>query len=130
MGRKVKSIRPELIDAVIDGDHATLERLLLQGCDVDARDTAGWTALHFAAQRQDASLIGRLLAAGASVDAPDGYGNTPLFRAVFCYRGDPSAIAALKAAGADQTRANTHGVSPRSLADSIANYDVTSALTA
>jgi ankyrin repeat protein len=128
MGRKVKSRRPELLDAVIEGDRERFDRLLAEGFAVNARDTAGWTALHFAAQRQDVSQIERLLAAGADVDATDGYGNTPLFRAVFCYRGDGSAIAALKAAGADENKLNTSGVSPRSLADSIANYDVASVL--
>jgi ankyrin repeat protein len=128
MWRKAKSRRPELLDAVIEGDRERLDRLLAKGSDVNARDTAGWTALHFAAQRQDASQIERLLSAGAEVDAVDKYGNTPLFRAVFCYRGDGSAIGSLKAAGADENKLNISGVSPRSLADSIANYDVASVL--
>ena len=128
MGRKVKSRRPDILDAVLDGDHAKLERLLTEGSDVNARDTAGWTALHFAAQRQDAAQIRRLLAAGADVEATDDFGNTPLWRAVFCYRGDASAISALRAGGADQHRLNKSGVSPRILADTIANHNVASVL--
>jgi ankyrin repeat protein len=128
MAGNVGRERPVLLEAVIDGDQQKLERLLAEGSDVNAHDTAGWTALHLAAQRQDASQIRHLVEAGANVEATDKYGNTPLFRAVFCYRGEASAIAALKAAGADENKLNKSGVSPRSLAESIANYDVASVL--
>ena len=43
-------------------------------------------------------------------------------------RGDASAIRVLKAAGADENKQNASGVSPRSLAESIANDDVASVL--
>ena len=128
MARGVKRPRPALLDAVIDGDAKMLERLLAQGADVNVQDSAGWSALHFAAQRQDADQIRRLLAAGADVEATDAYGNTPLFRAVYCYEGDAEPIRTLKAAGADESHLNGSGVSPRSLAESIANYDVATVL--
>jgi len=79
MANKVKTSRPPLLDAVIDGN-------------------------------------------------ADQHGNSPLWRAVFAYRGSSSAIIALKAAGADLDLPNTSGVSPRSLAATIANYDVKSVL--
>jgi ankyrin repeat protein len=101
---------------------------LAQNTDPNIADSAGWRALHFAAQKQDGALIQLLITAGAEVDAPDGNGNTPLSTAVFAYRGSPDAIRTLKNAGADETRANNHGVSPRSLAEMIANYDVKSVL--
>lgn len=124
MGRKVKSKRPELLDAVIDGEEKRIAFLLASGADPNVADTAGWTALHFAAQRQDVEQIQMLLQAGAHVDPADDNGNTPLFRAVFSFRGNPGALQALKAAGADVDRLNKHGASPRSLAESIANYNV------
>ncbi|WP_225102619.1 ankyrin repeat domain-containing protein [Streptomyces sp. CoH27] len=76
-----------------------------------------WTPLHFAADEQDAAAVGSLQAAGAWVDAPDGQGNTPLWHAVFTYRGDGAVLSLLVDAGADSDRDNLHGVSPRRLAD-------------
>ncbi|MFF3407257.1 ankyrin repeat domain-containing protein [Streptomyces sp. NPDC002742] len=84
----------------------------------------GWTRLHFAADEQDAALVGSLLVAGAEVDAPDGQGNTPLWQAVFTYRRDGTVLSLLVKAGADPDRANLHGVSPRILADWRIGSDV------
>ena len=69
-----------------------------------------------------------LLKAGAEIDACDGYGNTPLFRAVFNYREDGETIRALVAGGANPDRSNKSGISPRSLAKTIANYNVETVL--
>jgi uncharacterized protein len=65
-----------------------------------------------------------LLHAGPHVDPADEYGNTPLSKAVSYFRGNPDAVQALRAAGAGVDKLNKHGVSPRSLTESIANYDV------
>ncbi|WP_051510568.1 ankyrin repeat domain-containing protein [Intrasporangium oryzae] len=55
-----------------------------------------------------------LIAAGAPVDAQDVHGNTPLWRAVFVFRGgEPQLIRLLVAAGADLDRRNNSGRSPR-----------------
>ncbi|MCF1509616.1 ankyrin repeat domain-containing protein [Streptomyces glomeratus] len=85
----------------------------------------GWTQLHFAADEQDAAAVRSLLAAGAEVDARDEQGNTPLWQAVFTYRGDGAVLSLLVEAGADPDRANFHGVSPRRLADWRIGSDVT-----
>jgi ankyrin repeat protein len=106
------------------GDLAAVRAAIEAGADVSAGDSAGWTPLHFAAQAQRADIAVELLANGAVVDAVDAQGNTPLWRAVFNYRGDPAVLDALREAGADPDQANTHGVSPRQLAGRIANYDV------
>ncbi|GAB1641434.1 ankyrin repeat domain-containing protein [Krasilnikovia sp. MM14-A1259] len=116
--------RTELHDAAAAGDVATVRSLVAQGADVDTADKAGWTALHFAAQAQAAAVAAELLTAGATADSTDEHGNTPLWRAVFCYRGDPATLNRLAAAGADPDRVNAHGVSPRALAARIANTDV------
>ncbi|MFI0990449.1 ankyrin repeat domain-containing protein [Streptomyces exfoliatus] len=76
----------------------------------------GWTQLHVAADEQDAAAVGSLLAVGVEVNTPDGQGNTPLWLAVFTYRGDGAVLSLLVKAGADPDRDNLHGVSPRRLA--------------
>ncbi|MER6925773.1 ankyrin repeat domain-containing protein, partial [Streptomyces spiralis] len=87
----------------------------VQGSGRESR--RGWTPLHFAADEQDAAAVGSLLAAGAGVDVPDEQGNTPLWQAVFTYRGDGAVLSLLVNAGADPDMDNFHGVSPRRLAD-------------
>ncbi|MGW1766731.1 ankyrin repeat domain-containing protein [Streptomyces sp. NPDC002073] len=93
-----------------------------QGLSRESRQ--GWTQLHFAADEQDAAAVGSLLAEGAEVDAPDGQGNTPLWQAVFTYRGDGAVLSLLVKAGADPDRVNLHGVSPRRLAGWRVGSDV------
>jgi ankyrin repeat protein len=93
-----------------------------QGLDRASRQD--WTQLHFAADEQDAVAVGALLAAGVDVDAPDGQGDTPLWLAVFTYRGDGAVLALLVKAGADPDKDNFHGVSPRRLADWRTGSDV------
>jgi uncharacterized protein len=106
------------------GDVDGLRALLAEGADPGAADAEGWTPLHFAAQAQAPAAVEVLLAAGAEVDVMDRHGNTPLWRAVFCSRGEGGTIRLLLAAGADPNRDNVHGLSPRTLAGRIANYDV------
>lgn len=69
-------------------------------------------------------MVRRLLDAGANIEAEDAWGNTPLGRAVFESKGRGEVITFLLSRGADRLHANKHGVSPLSLAQSIANYDV------
>jgi uncharacterized protein len=101
-----------------------LATLIAGGANVNAQDTHGWSALHFAAQSLSVACVQSLLAAGAIVDIQDHFGNTPLFRAVFASRGDGSLIKLLLSAGANPNLHNRNGVSPESLARTIANYDV------
>jgi ankyrin repeat protein len=81
--------------------------------------------LHFAAQSLHADIAEALLAAGADVDARNGYGNTPLWVAVFSSRDSPGEIVrVLLAAGADPDLKNNHDVSPWTLAQRVGNYDL------
>ncbi len=116
--------RTPLHYAALDGDAGELEPLLGAGADPNAQDDNGWSALHFAAQARCVACVRALLAAGAEVDLRDSHGNTPLSTAVFNSRGDGSVIAVLREAGADPRRPNDHGVSPVTLARTIANVDV------
>ena len=111
--------------APVEPSAASVRALIEAGADVNASDSGGWRPLHFAAtSRSNATVVGVLISAGAEVDVQDNYGNTPLWRAVFEYRGDGATILALLEAGARPNVMNTSGVSPRELAHTIDNTDV------
>jgi ankyrin repeat protein len=116
--------RTPLHYAAADAVKEEVVRLLDSGADPSAQDDNGWSPLHFAAQSNSADIAGALLAAGAMVDLKDSDGNTPLFRAVFSSCGDGALIDLLRKAGADPQAANNSGVTPVSLARTIANFDV------
>lgn len=87
-------------------------------------DECGRTPLHFAAQARSFRVTEVLLTAGAEVEAQDRDGNTPLSTAVFNSLGDGSVIVLLRSAGASAYKANHHGITPLTLARTIANYDL------
>jgi ankyrin repeat protein len=116
--------RTELHNAVIDGDADKARTLVAAGARVDVADDEGWTPLHYAAHTQSRAIAELLLAARAPIDAQDLHGNTPLSTAVFESRGRGDLITLLRQHGADPIRENNYGVSPVSLARTIANYDV------
>lgn len=95
-------------DAVMRGDSARVRVLIKQGLDVNAAQADGMTALHWAAQRGDASGAQMLMYAGARVDAVTRNGNyTPLHLAA--RSGRSAAVKALLAAGADVNAVTTTG---------------------
>lgn len=118
--------RTALHYAALDGDVDRVLELIAQGADVNTADQAGGhTALHSAAQGQHAETAQALLSAGAQVDARDRFGKTPLSVALFNVRNrDGEVIRVLLASGADPDLENNHGISPRRLAETVANYDL------
>lgn len=124
MRKPDKQSRTPLHQAAASGDALEVQLLLKAGADVNAQDTNGWSPLHFAAQASSAGCTDALLRAGADTTLKDSFGNTALFRAVFSSRGEGDVIELLRAAGADPYATNLHGVSPLSLARSIANFNV------
>ena len=111
------------MNAVIDRDDALVNDLLAQGANPDETDSAGWSALHFAALDCGQAIVEMLVKAGAALNLQDKYGNSPLWRATMSYRGKEEVISTLLRAGADPDLPNEKGISPRSLANTIANYD-------
>jgi uncharacterized protein len=116
--------RTPLHYAALDDAAESVRALIDAGADVDARDQAGNTPLHFAAQEGSLAVGRILLEAGAAVDPKDQHGNTPLWRAVFNSRGDGEMITLLRRHGADPLAPNGQGITPATLAESIANYPV------
>ncbi len=119
-----KQGRSELHYAAADGNIGKLKELLACGAAINLQDKNGWTALHFAARASSPECTAELLKAGASVSLTDSFGNCALSGAVFSSQGNGAVILLLREAGADPFAKNKHGVSPFSLAHSIANFDV------
>lgn len=107
------------VDLPADRHASETQRLIDEGCDPDLQDRKGWTALHFAAQARSTDAARVLITAGANVELTDSFGNAPLFRAVFCARGEVGVVRLLLEAGADPNRKNKNGVSPLSFAETI-----------
>jgi len=116
--------RTPLHYAAADGKLEEVIRLLAAGANPNAQDDNGWSPLHFAAQAVSPGATEALLAAGAQTELRDSFGNTALSTAVFESRGNGSVIQMLRCAGADPHAANSSGVTPLSLARTIANFNV------
>jgi uncharacterized protein len=91
---------PTLPDAAQNGDIKAVRVALRQaGSDVNAAQTDGMTALHWAVERNDLGMTGLLLDAGADVARTTRTGVRPLYLAA--ENGNADIIARLLAAGED-----------------------------
>ncbi len=117
--------RTELHYAALDGRAEEVGAALASGVDPSSPDHAGWTPLHFAAQSQHSDVAWVLIDGGAEVDAQDSYGKTPLHVALFNVGdGEGEVVRVLLEAGAAPDLKNFSGVSPKDLADRVANYNL------
>ena len=87
------------------GDHQGARTALARKADVNAPQIDGTTALHWAAERDDAEMADLLIRAGARVTARTREGVTPLQLAAI--NGSPSMLDRLLKAGADPNAALT-----------------------
>jgi len=104
------SASTKLIEAVKRGDAAAVRALIAQKTpvnNINAPDTDGSTALHWAVQRDDVALVDMLLAAGADVKAATRYKITPLSLA--CTNGNARVVDRLLKAGADPNGTSEEG---------------------
>ena len=70
-----------LMAAVRDNDPELVKYLVSSGVPIDAQDTDGYTALHFAALWENESMIQLLLSLKANKYIKNKYGNTPIMTA-------------------------------------------------
>jgi uncharacterized protein len=89
----------ELADAAMKRNMAALRSLLTQKADVNAAQSDGATALHWAVHFDDIDMVDLLIRAGANVKAANRLGVTPL--ALACINGNGGLIERLLKAGAD-----------------------------
>jgi ankyrin repeat protein len=90
---------PSLITAVKDGNIDAVRALITKGVDVNATETDGTTALHWAAHFDNPAAADLLIGAGAKVQVANRYGATPIWLAAVT--GSGPMIERLLAAGAD-----------------------------
>ncbi len=88
-----------LVQAVKNSDKAAVQTLLPQHIDLNATDTDGSTALHWAVRQDDIETVNLLIRGGANVKTENRYGVTPLSLA--CLGGNAAIIESLVKAGAD-----------------------------
>ena len=96
-----------LIDAAKNSDAKAVRSLLAQHVDVNAAEADGFTALHWAAQRDNLEIVSLLLDAGANSKAATRYNITPLSLA--CTNGDAAMIDRLLKAGVDPNSTSEDG---------------------
>ncbi len=99
---------PAVVAAAANGRMKAVEALLRLGCDPNAPNKYGWTALMWAAYKGHGGVVGALLEhGGAELDAVDSQGMTALMRAANW--GEAAVAAQLVEAGADATLRATCG---------------------
>jgi ankyrin repeat protein len=101
---------------------AALRALLQQKADVNAPQSDGSTALHWAVHFDDVAMVEMLIGAGANVKAANRLGVTPLSLA--CQNGNAVVVERLVKAGADPNAALTElGDTPLMMAARTGNVD-------
>ena len=78
-----------------------------QKINANMKDPDGTTALHWAVQRDDVSLVDQLIKAGANVNAKNDYGSTPMSEAAL--NGNAAILEKLLKVGADVESPNADG---------------------
>src|SRR6185436_455263 len=93
-----------LADAAQRSDRDAIRTLIQQKADLNAAQTDGMTAIHWAARQNDLDTVQMLLKAGAKADITTRYGVTPLY--IACTIGNAAMIDVLLKAGVNPNSAN------------------------
>src|SRR5438105_2878957 len=115
-----------LADAVQHRDKQAILTLLKTHADVNAPQSDGATALHWAAYLEDADTTALLIRAGANVKATNNYGITPLTLA--SENGNAAIIQQLLKAGADPNSVVRAAETPLMLASRTGKVDAVNVL--
>jgi len=67
-----------IINAATNGDLASVQAYLDAGVNINARDSNGWTPLHWAASEDYDQIVKLLIDNGAKINVKDDLGDTPL----------------------------------------------------
>lgn len=116
----------DLVAAARRGDLHAVHRLLADGAATEARDSRGFTALHWAALRGHWRVVDELVEAGAPVNAAAADGSTPLHGA--SHHDQPEAVRLLLDAGADPRRTDVLGLTPLHVAARRGCFEVAAVL--
>jgi len=113
--------RSLIADAVMKSDKATLRTLLRQHADVNAPQSDGATALHWAVYQDDLETVDLLLRAGANPKAINREGASVLSLA--CINGNAAVIEKLLQAGADANERLPNGETALMIASRTGRVD-------
>ena len=95
----VSDLAQALFSVAGKGEAEEVRRLLAAGADPNTTDEYGWTALHWAANREQEEEVVELVVGGAELDLPNEDGATPLMLAMA--NGPSPVVQRLLALGAD-----------------------------
>jgi len=109
-----------IVNAIIENDFDWFVELV-DKAGFDQVDSKGLTPLMYCIQNERSGMVDYLLEKEIDVNKQDDIGNTALFYAVFKSKDKTDLIEKLLKKGADMNIANNAGVSPLSLANSMAN---------
>ncbi len=120
------AVAAPLVDAAEQRDKASVRTLLQTGVDVNAAQTDGTTALHWAAYHDDAEMVALLVRAGADVTVVNRYGLPPLVQA--STNGNAAIVKLMLEAGADANTMMKGGETVLMLAARSGNAEAVKAL--
>jgi len=104
-----KNEKVTLMMAANNGDLSQVQKLLREGSDPNEHTDSGKTALHYATQSKNVSVVKALIQAGANVNAKATGNVTPLMLSLDMAFGQPEIALALIRAGADVNAADVNG---------------------
>ena len=112
-----------IVNAIIEDDFEWFLELVKE-TGFDQADSNGFTPLMYCILHERSQMVDFLLENEVDVNKRNDVGNTALFYAVFKSKDKIGLIEKLLAKGADMNIVNKAGVSPLSLANSMANEHV------